>query len=440
MPLLPKAVIFLTIACTMAYFLDREERRGGFDTVDSQYRSWLMANSEAEILEPSVTFLALDDPGERVFDTWPPGPVDYSIMVDNLSKNDPRVIAVAPVLGWREGVDGILISSMRSVLLRLDREQVLLGAELLQNPAGEMIRPSTLSLFPQLENVTGDRSEIPEFTQVGALPEPALTAISPNLGFTRIDLGDTEAKRERDSFTVPLLGRHGQQVVPSFILMAMIKEAGVGLDGVQVSLDGRSIKIGEGERSLDIPIDSGGRLRVHTGIRTAISKYNADILFLVGADDIRDQLTDEQKSALLSRIVILGTDDEIARTIDLPKGDEKISQAELFAMAIATIQAKRFIQRVPTLVEYGTWAALLGIGLLMLRLRRKRRVVMWWGVLLILYFVGNLILFQYTGQWIPLVVPLGIIASILLVALVLPAPRPEQDGDPAPLESGTTTS
>ena len=173
-----------------------------------------MANSEAEILEPSVTFLALDDPGERVFDSWPPGPVDYSIMVDNLAKNDPRVIAVAPVLGWREPVDEILVSSMRSVLLRLDREKVLLGAELLQNPAGEMIRASTLSLFPILLNVEGDRSGIPEFTQVGALPEPSLTAISPNLGFTRIDLGDAEAERGRDSFTVPLLARHELEVVP----------------------------------------------------------------------------------------------------------------------------------------------------------------------------------------------------------------------------------
>ncbi|MGI9242228.1 MAG: hypothetical protein ACR2RV_15625, partial [Verrucomicrobiales bacterium] len=250
-------------------------------------------------------------------------------------------------------------------------------------------------------------------------------------------LGDTDAKRERDSFTVPLLGRHGEAVVPSFILMAMIKEAGAALEAVEVSLDSRMIKIGGGEKSLDIPIDTGGRLRVHTGIRQAISKYNADILFLVGAEDIRDQLTEAQKSALLSRIVILGTDDEIARTIDLPKGEGKISQAELFAMAIATIQAERFIQKVPAFVEYGIWAGLLGLGLLMLRLRRKRRVVMWWGVLLILYFVGNLILFQYTEQWTPLVVPLGIIASILLVALVLPASRPkaEEDGA-APAEAG----
>lgn len=432
MPLLPKAIIFLIIACAMAYFLDREEQRGGFEMVDAQYRSWLMANSEAEILEPSVTFLALDDPGERVFDSWPPGPVDYSIMVDNLAKNAPRVIAVASVLGWREPVDEILVSSMRSVLLRLDRDKVLLGAELMQNPAGEVIRPSTLSLFPQLANVEGDRSEIPEFTQVGALPEPALTAISPNLGFTRIDLGDTEAKRERDSFTVPLLARHGQQIVPSFVLMAVIKEAGAGLESVRVSLDGRLIEIGSGgSTTLRIPIDKHGRLSVHTGIRSGVSKYNADILFLMGADDIRDQLTEEQKAALLSRIVIIGADDEVSRKIELPKQDEKISQAELFAMAIATIQAKRFIQRVPPAVEYAVWGGLLCLGLLMLRLRRKRALVLWWWVLVILYFVGNLFLFQYTGQWLPLIVPVGIIASILLVALVLPAARLRSDGDDA---------
>ena len=414
----------------IAFFLDREERQGTFEVVDAQYRSWLMANSEAEILEPSVTFLALDDPGERVFDSWPPGPVDYSILVENLAKNDPRVIAVAPVLGWGEGTDDILVSSMRSVLLRLDREKVLLGAELLQNPSGESIRPSTLSLFPQLKNVVGDPAGIPVFTRAGLLPEPALTAINPSLGFTRIDLGDAEARRKRDSFTIPLLARHGEHVVASFVLMAMIKEAGVPLDSVEVNLDESVIRIGQ----LEIPIDRGGRLGVHTGIREAISKHNADILILVGAEDIRDQLTDEQKKALLSRIVILGIDEEEARTIELPNKGGEISQAELFAMAIATIQAKQFIVKVPRVVEYGIWAGLALIGLSMLRLKRKRRVVMWWGVLLILFFVANLMLFQYASQWSPLVVPLGIVASILVVGLLLPVTREVDAGETAEAE------
>lgn len=77
----------------------------------------------------------------------------------------------------------------------------------------------------------------------------------------------------------------------------------------------------------------------------------------------------------------------------------------------------------------------------MLRLRRKRRVVMWWGVLVILYFIGNLILFQYSGKWLPLVVPIGIIASTLLVALVLPAPRlnANPSGDGAGSDTGVGT-
>ena len=418
MPFFPKAVIFLLIAGAMAYFLDREERRGGFDEVDRQYRSWLMANSEAEIIEPSVTFLGIDDPG--VFDQWPPSPVDYSILVENLAKNDPRVIAVTPVLGWQERLDEILLSSMRSVLLRLDKDIVLLGAELMQNPSGETIRPTTLSLFPRLTKVTGDRSQIPEFTQAGSLPDPVLTAIGPTLGFTRIDLGDSEAKRRRDSFIVPLLARHGEEVVASFILMAMVKEVRASLEAVEVDLDGRLVRV-RGDQTLEIPIDEGGRLTVHAGIREAVSRESADILFLTTADDIRDQLTAGQKEALLSRIVILGIDDEIARNVELPKDGKKISQAELFAMAIATIQAKRFIQQVSRPVEFGIWGGLGLLGVVMMRLRRKRRLAMWWGVLLILYVVGGLMLFQYAGKWSPIVVPFGVIASILLVGLLLPA-------------------
>ena len=432
MPFYPKALIFLLIAGTMTFFLDREERQGSFGAVDRNYRSFLMANTQEKIEEPSVTFLKIDDPGKGVFGEWPLGPVNYSILVDNLARNDPKVIALEPVMGWHGGRDEVELSTLRSSLLRLDRNEVLLGAELMQNPSGEAIRDSTLSLFPQLTKVSGDRSRVPEFTRAGALPEPALMAISPMLGFTRIDLGDSEAKRDRDSFTIPLLARHGERLVPSFILMTMVLEAGAEPGAVEVSFDEKLIRIPGGE-GLEIPIDEGGRLAVHTGIREAVSKHNADILILDGEQDIRDQLEEAEREALLSRIVILGTDDEIARSIELPKNAEKISQSELFAMAIATIQAKRFIRQVPPVVEYAIWAALAGIGVWLMRARRRGGLVMRWLVLVILYIVSCMMLFQYSGQWAPLVAPVGIIASILVVGLLLPMVRvTEPVSDPPP--------
>jgi hypothetical protein len=426
MPFFPKAVIYLIIAAAMAFFLNREDDRGTFAVVDREYISWLMANSNSEIQEPSVTFLQIDDPRARVFGGWPLGPVDYSILIDNLGKNQPRVIAVEPVLGWVGGVDEVRMSSLRNVLLRMDPDfgngegaKVLLGAELKMNPAGKPIGDGALSLFPEIEAVEGDRSRIPEFTQVGALPEVALMAISQQLGFTRIDLGEADAERRLDSLSVPMLARFEDRVVPSFIVWARVPAAGVGLDSVEVVL-GDEIRIA-GERGLEIPIDGAGRLNVFTGIRERIAKHNADILILMGGEDIRDQLTEEQKASLLSRIVILGTDDEAARTI--PLGAEMISRGELFAMAMATIQAERFIEKLPPPVKWGIWVTLAVIGLLLLRLPRRRRAVMVWGVWLILYFVSNLMLFQYTQQWTPLMVPLGIIVSALLVVLLLPATR-----------------
>ena len=419
MPFFPKAVIFLIIAGTMTYFLGLEDERGGFEEWDRNYRSFLQANTQEKILEPSVTYLQIDDPEKRVFGSWPLGPVDYSILIDNLAKNNPKLVAVEPVLGWRGTAEDVLVRSVRSVLLRLDPDQVLLGAELMENPAGVPIKASTLSLFPQLKNVSGDRSEVPEFTQTGLMPEASLMALGPVVGFTRIDLGDSEAKQQRDSFTVPLLARHGDSVVPSFILVAIVKEAGADMDAVEVSLDERLIRV-KSKDPIEIPVDEGGRLTVHTGIRDAIARHNADILVLDGQEDIRDQLSPEEKKSLLSRIVILGTDDEVARTIQLPKSEEKISQAELFAMAMATIQAKRFIQKVSPLVEFGIWAGLAILGLVILRSATKGRVLMLWVVLVIFYIFGGIAFFQYTGQWVPIVVPAGIIGAILLVGLLLP--------------------
>ena len=59
-----------------------------------------------------------------------------------------------------------------------------------------------------------------------ALPKPSSLGASFVRGDAnddgRIDLGDAEARRKRDSFTIPLLARHGEHVVASFVLMAMI--------------------------------------------------------------------------------------------------------------------------------------------------------------------------------------------------------------------------
>ena len=125
-----------------------------------------------------------------------------------------------------------------------------------------------------------------------------------------------------------------------------------------------------------------------------------------------------------------------ARTIELPKNEQKISQAELFAMAIATIQAKRFIRQVPPVVEYGIWAGLAAIGTWLMRSRRRGRLAMLWLVLLILYIVAGMMLFQYTGRWAPLMVPVGIMACILVVGLLLPMMKAERGAEEGAGDAG----
>jgi len=416
MPYFPKAVIFLVVAATISFFLNREDDRGTFAKVDQEYISWLMANSKADIQEPSVTFLQIEDPDGSMFSDWPLQPIDYSILLGNLGKREPNVMAVTPTLEWGGSQERLYIDSLQNVLNRTDLDKVLFGAVLLENPAGEPIKQSTLSLFPQIENVEGDRSLIPEFTNIRTLPEPALTSFGPHLGFTRIDLGDAETEKVNDSITVPMLARHGDHIVPSFVLLAMMLDNKVPMGDVEVDL-GNVIRLGDG---LEIPIDRSGRLYVFTRIREKITKENVDILIATGDSNIAGQISDSQKVALEKRIVILGYDDPDSRTI--PLRGEKISLGELFAMAMATIQAEQFIQKVQPTVRYAIWGALALLGLLLLRWKRGKGALAW-VFLLVLYFVGNLILFQYSMQWTSLMVPMGILVVIGLGVTLLPETR-----------------
>ena len=410
---LPKAILFLLICAAAAFFVKREDDRGGLATANRTYVDWLIGNSREQIRTPSVTLLTVDDSEEPIFQSWPPGPIDYSIMLRRLALYDPKVVAVEPVLQWEETAPGEL-EILRSAGLGFDRGQLLLGAVLQWNTAAPEPKGSTLNLLRPLPNVAGDLDKIPEFTTVSQLPDPRLTAVGASAGFTQIDLG--EGTIGGSSLLVPLLARVGDIVVPSFVLLAAMLELDAAPADVEVQL-GDSITI---KGDLVIPIDPSGALNVFAGLRATLPVRDANILVWDPADEgggAGGGLGKAEREALASRVVLLGMDDENSRTIPAGRG-KKVSRAELFALAIATIQSGRYLEKVSPATEWITWAVLVGIGLLLLRMHRKRAFGL--ALLLVLLFlIANLLFFQSTQSWLPPAVPLALLACIILGALTL---------------------
>ena len=62
-----RAILYLVLCGLVLSFLFREEGHGTFSNVNRYWIDWLIANSEQKIVEPSVTFLKIDEETFEMF-------------------------------------------------------------------------------------------------------------------------------------------------------------------------------------------------------------------------------------------------------------------------------------------------------------------------------------------------------------------------------------
>jgi CHASE2 domain-containing sensor protein len=138
------------------------------------------------------------------------------------------------------------------------------------------------------------------------------------------------------------------------------------------------------------------------------------------AEKLRQASKDSLES-LRSNAVVIGYDQDEVKEFALPTG-ERISRAELLAMAVATIQTGRHITYWPDPFRYASWGVLAALGLGLFRWRRFRVIS---GALAVVLLYGGISIgiFQTALSWTPPWPALGICAVMLVLGIVLPSPR-----------------
>ena len=410
-----KAIIFLLLCLIAAFFVNREDQRNGMNPLNALYEDWLRGTSREQLNPPSITLLRIDD-SDQGFWSWPPNPLDYAQMLHRLRSYNPKVVATEPLLHWQNADTGLL-ETLRTACLQYNKGQILLSSILQFNQASRAPEEATLSLLWPLPSIDGDIKKIPAFTNIISLPNPRLTSLGFPAGFTTIDLG--EITRSEAHLSVPLLARIDNTVVPSFVLLATMLELDVTADEIEVKL-GEMINVGN---AITIPIDASGSLKIFTGMRARPAIHNASILAhepVKNPQGTGGGLNKKERDALKNRVILLGLDNKASRTIPTTQG-EHISQAELFALAIATIQSRSYFGPVSDRACWIFWIAILIVGVMILR-QRRRRAISFSLLLILLYFTGSMVFFQATQRWVPPAVPLTLLACVLLNALLLTSP------------------
>ena len=404
----------LTVGGVAAFFLQREQERGTFAPLDRGHVEWLLANRKSPVLttKPSVILARLDDvdraESERQFESWPPSQAEWSPLLDELSAYEPKTLVVQSATNWGLGeTDATLkvsATKTKGLLLGTRGEgQGTLGTEALQ----------------AIAKVKGEVAAIPNFQFITG-GEKLLTL--GKIGLTQIDLSDTENAKpsvKASTWRIPLLFRQGTTVLSSLALQALLQQAGIALDQIEVTL-GDSISLPSG---VQIPIDSSGAYLFHdTAINSQpVPMLNVDTFkmnreqidrFLSKTDPVRAVLP-----TLKDSLVWVAEDDSASKRYSLPDG-RRSSLGEMFTRALGAMQTGRNVFQQTLAWQVGTLAVILLFGLWLARLKRKQ--VWKWGIFGVMGLgLASMLTFQSSGEWMPVGPGLVLIAGLTLINLVV---------------------
>jgi hypothetical protein len=389
----------MLVVLLLGLLLLREPR---FAAVEERFLSWLIPHSQAggppvplTVVEIGQDPLTTPKSAQEPTGSPTPGtdnsgsavsPLEFALFLQSTLDFQPGVIAFENILRWRErdrDQEQVFLDQAMRV------PKLLLAAEL-----GTQTDPDApvaeLRGFPQ---VSGRRGDLPAFSGFARQPNEDLRLIS-TAGFINFPEEITSGIR------VPMLFQYRGEVIPSFTLQAILLWLRVTPADVKIVL-GSHIALPQDRR---VPIDADGSLLIDPTAARRARRLSLNEL-LLAAQQRDSAAADAQKLDLNDQIVL-------ARTPGNP-----LSPPDLFAAAIATIQANKYLRRVNVLFDC---LMLLLVGAVAAALRRVDRTdLLLYGIAFTaaycLIAIGTL---SRWSIWLPGVLPLGAAWIAILIGLV----------------------
>ncbi len=408
------AAQYSILVLLLGIFLMREAATPPTSFVDSVFVDWVAANTARKIAPAPLTLIEINDSSTEKKHSWPWSPLDFGLFLQAVLPFNPGVIAIEQVLDWRLdpklSIDARQKQQQYEKILHdfiLRSPKMLLGAQLGYPEDPDVIPP--LQEAPQLRKITGDVSQILEFTAVEHQAREDYR-LSSTIGFTNLPPLEGIVR------TVPMLFRYRGEIVPSFVLQAVMLWHKLTPDDIVVKL-GSHITLGD---KVSIPIDSRGAMRVD--FKSPITRYGFDELLLAVEQAQHGQTSVFSTDLLKDRLVLLARTDSKSRTLDLPTGRAG-SPGELFTAAIATVQGKNFIRRASPAFDVLVIAAMMAAAYFSGKVTRRRACFIFL-LSIVLYFFVSLTIFSRYRIWLPSLLPLGLWVFVFLMRLVTPSREP----------------
>ena len=408
----------MILAALVGLLLMRESQQAPIDGLDESFADFLAMNSRRAEAAAPVTLVSIDE-GSLKEHPLPWTPLEFALFFQAAEVFKPAAAATNEVLHWEPkqmSPDAARKLPQYQKILRehvLRSAKVLLGAQL--GYPEDASAPPAVQETPLIRSVTGDVSSIPEFTAIDAQADEDFR-LSSTTGFANLP------QTSHYTRTVPLLFRYHGQVVPSFVLQAVLMWEKLTTDDVVVEA-GVQIKLAD---RVQIPIDREGRMRIDFGVRRRRCGFEEIVLSSDQFENGRATLV--AKEWLAGKLLLLSRTDDAAQTVAIAPG-RMGSPGELFAAAIGTIQNRSFIKRVPAWFDYG----IIAIMVMIARASRRWRKISTFGIMLlgvVAYVMIAVTFFGYYLLWLPIVLPAGLALFITIFRTATPGTESKWDLPP----------
>ena len=446
--------VFGLILVTIGEWNLRTRKIAPLATLDETWLEFCIGNAGESLSDPAVTVIRITDDYEPLnIGQDEPAAVDnklsrldFATILGFVGKLEPKSVAFLPTPNFDETLilNQTDIVPLKDAAMQLPR---FLGAANVTSESTSKAQQTPLNYQPI--KVEGDSSALITFTRTLRYPDPQILA-NANPSFKTIE--STSGLTSESEIRVPLVANHEGEVVPSIALAAVANHAGIALEQITLNLSGSSPVIQLGELQ-SIPLEADGTfiLPPSAGLNREIksrrknesgemqevyhlTSLTVDELAYTGEadDDIAKRiLADFQGKfdSLNNNLVVIGFDRNKDRRFTTAYG-EVLSETNILARTMATIQSGRFIDQWSLVCRVIGVIAIGAIALVLFRFR-KRKFIPLCFVAALIYFSVTVMIFRSTLSWTSPFSAFALFGLMFLIGLVISG---GSDGD-KPVES-----
>ena len=381
--------------------------------MEDVFLSWFLQQSQPLLPPARVTLVEISRAEFQKMPPPPPGtqpapspakdqllrsavsPLEYALFLQSVLEFQPPVIAIEPVLMWRErdkDQEQVFIDQAMRV------PKLLVGIEL-GDKGKHDLAPDEVPTFSQ---VSGRRGNLAEFPGISRQPDDDIRLIAA-AGFVNLPGERT------DRIRVPMLFEYRGEIVPSFPLEAILLWLRATPAEVKVEL-GSQIVLPNGWK---IPIRSDGTTTINPVAAKSIRRLTLNELLLAAQEHASHRPPTINLENLKDQIVLF----RIA--------DDPLQPLNVFGPAIATIQNNAYVGQAPWI--YSGLIIFVGalLGAFLWRISKSNFFL---GAIVLTagYSMVALALLSKNHLWIPTFLPFVLLWFLVLVRLFGRAPVKER--------------